>query len=98
MYDLTHSLVTFTLVFGAVWWWRRRPFLPLAAWGLHILVDMPTHDSSFFPTPFLWPISDYTVPGISWGQPMIFFPNLALLAAAYLWWWLSRRKRHSKSI
>lgn len=97
MYDITHSLIVFSLAFALVWRLRRRPFWPLAAWGVHILVDMPTHSSDFFPTPFLWPLSDYKVPGISWGQPLVFFPNLALLAAGYLWWWLARRKRPPES-
>lgn len=91
-YDLTHSLVVFAAVYGLIWFVRRKHYLPLLAWPLHILVDMPTHSSEFFPTPFLWPVSDFTVPGISWGQPIIFFPNLALLAVAYAAWLVARRR------
>jgi hypothetical protein len=51
-YDYTHSLVIFALVFGLVWLIRRRPWWIMAGWGLHILVDIPTHSSAFFPTRF----------------------------------------------
>jgi len=83
LYDFTHSLIVFGIVFGLVWLFRKKPFLPLAAWGLHILVDIPTHSFDFFPTPFLWPVSEFRVDGISWGTPIIWYTNLALLAILY---------------
>src|SRR6185436_4595384 len=54
-YNVTHSLVMWALLFGLVWAWKRRVYWPLAAWALHILCDIPTHSTRFFPTPFLWP-------------------------------------------
>lgn len=92
LYNITHSLLVFALVFGLVWLIRRKPFLPILAWGLHILVDIPTHSAAFFPTPFLWPLSDFTVSGINWGQPIIFYPDVILLAVLYLVWWISKMK------
>lgn len=95
-YHYTHSLVIFALVFGLVTLIRRRPYLPLLAWPLHILVDIPTHSDRFFATPFLWPISDFHINGISWSQPIIFFPNLVLLGGLYVWfWWF--QSRHSSN-
>lgn len=96
LYDYTHSLVIFGVVFGLVAWRRRAPWWPLSAWGLHILVDIPTHSSAFFPTPFLFPLSDYTFDGISWGHPFIFFPNVALLVGLYGWWFFARRQRRQQ--
>jgi hypothetical protein len=66
------------------WWWLTGA-LPLAylAWLGHILVDIPTHSKRFFPTPFLWPISDYKVDGISWGVRWFMLANYGSLAAAY---------------
>ncbi|HAV11840.1 MAG TPA: hypothetical protein DCX32_04875 [Candidatus Moranbacteria bacterium] len=93
LYDVTHSLVVFALVFAIVWYWRKKPFWPLAAWGLHILVDIPTHSLEFFATPFLWPFSDYKFDGINWGNPWIFFPNVTLLTVAYLTWMIARLKK-----
>ena len=78
-YNVTHSLVIFALVFGLVWFIRKKPFIPLFAWAAHIVLDIFTHSVDFYPTPFLWPVSDFVIDGISWGQPIIFFPNLVLL-------------------
>lgn len=96
LYDWTHSLVIFAIVFGLVWLFRKRPWWVMGAWALHILVDIPSHSDRFFPTPFLWPISDFHVNGISWGNPIIFFPNLILLAATYGAWFFVRRRKHQK--
>ena len=65
LYNITHSLVIFGLVFLIVFLIRRKPFWPMAAWGLHILIDISTHSEKFFPTPFLWPVSDFYISGIS---------------------------------
>jgi len=85
LYSVTHSLIVFALVFGSVWVWRKRAYLPLAAWGLHILVDIPTHSTEFFPTPFLWPLSSAHVNGVPWSHPLIFFPDVILLIVLYVW-------------
>ena len=91
LYDITHSLVIFALVFISVWIIRRKPFWPLLAWGIHILVDIPSHSDQFFPTPFLWPVSDFHLNGISWGSPVIFFPNWILIVLIYGGWFLWKR-------
>ncbi|KKR07506.1 MAG: hypothetical protein UT32_C0010G0023 [Parcubacteria group bacterium GW2011_GWC2_39_14] len=93
LYNLTHSLITFILLFGIVWVIRRKPYLPMLAWGLHILVDIPTHSFDFFPTPFLEPLSSFMLNGISWGHPIIFYPNVILLIAGYVVWWTGKRKK-----
>jgi membrane-bound metal-dependent hydrolase YbcI (DUF457 family) len=92
LYNITHSLLIFAFVFGLVYLIIKKPFLPLLAWGLHILVDIPTHSYAFFPTPFLWPVSSFMVNGINWGQPIIFYPDIILLAGCYLLWWINIRK------
>lgn len=95
IYSFTHSIIIFLAVFLIVWAVRKKPQWLLGAWGLHILVDIPTHSSEFFPTPFLWPLSNFHVDGINWGNPIIFIPNLILLAIAYSIWGISywRKKR-----
>lgn len=92
LYDVTHSLVVAFSVFGIVWFFTKRPVYEMLAWPLHILVDMPTHSSAFFPTPILWPLSDFTVNGIQWSNPYIFIPNVILLSSLYLYWFIRRRK------
>lgn len=64
----------------------------MLAWPLHILIDIPTHTAEFFPTPFLWPVSNFHVDGISWGNPFIFYPDLILLVLSYLIWYFYRIK------
>lgn len=93
VYPITHSMIIFAAVFIVVWAMRRRPYLPLAAWGLHIATDIFTHSRNFFPTPFLFPVSDYTVNAISWANPRFLIPNLAALAATYLLIFILRRRQ-----
>lgn len=95
-YSVTHSLVVFVILFVIVWLMLRRPLWELSAWGLHILIDIPTHSDKFFPTPFLWPLSSAHINGYSWASPEIFIPNVLVLAALYLWFYLkNRRKNHA---
>jgi membrane-bound metal-dependent hydrolase YbcI (DUF457 family) len=92
-YDASHSLLVFAFVFLLVWLLRRKAFLPLAAWGIHILIDIPTHSAELFPTPFLWPLSDFKVDGIMWDSPAVMIPNFVLLAALYGCWFYRLRQR-----
>lgn len=97
LYDVTHSLVIFSVVFGLVWLLRKKPLYLLAPWALHILVDIPTHSNRFFPTPFLWPISDFTVNGIPWSSPFIFFPNVLLLIILYVTFFMIKKRSKKTS-
>ncbi len=93
LYNITHSLIIFGAVFLFVYLLRRKPFWLLAAWGMHILIDIPTHAEKFFPTPFLWPVSSFHIDGISWVSPVIFFPNLIGLSIVYTYYLFIFRKR-----
>lgn len=94
VYNVTHSLVVFALAFGLVWLIRGKPMMEMLAWGLHVCMDIPTHSIRFFPTPFLWPISDFHVHGVPWSRPYIFFPDWGLLIILYAWFfWGKRRAR-----
>ncbi len=93
-YDITHSLVIYAVFFAILWLLGNRHFALLTlGWPLHILVDIPTHSSAFFPTPFLWPLSDFSINGMQWGQPLIFIPNLILLLGLYGYWLIQHRKK-----
>ena len=95
LYHYSHSLVIFSLVFGAVWLLRRRPALVMLCWPLHILMDIPTHRAGRYGTPFLWPISSYVFDGTSWGQRWFMLLNWSSILIAYLallaWYLISRR-------
>lgn len=96
LYNITHSLLIFALVFLIVWIVLKKPFLPLLAWGLHILMDIPTHSLAFFPTPFLWPLFSTRVNGIPWTHPLILIPDIVLLVILYVWFFVVRKQKENK--
>lgn len=93
LYDISHSLFVFFLVFAIVAWIFKRPVWEMGGWLLHILMDIPSHSYAFFPTPFLWPFSDFKVNGIPWGAPVFFWTNYALIVIVYIALWLLNRKK-----
>lgn len=84
LYNLSHSLIIFFIVFGLVWAIRKIPLWELGGWFIHILIDIPTHSYQFFPTPFLWPLSNLKINGFSWGTPWFMILNYGSLAALYI--------------
>jgi len=84
LYNLSHSLVVWALVFALAWLiFRRLPWV-LLGWALHICIDIFSHNSHFFATPFLWPISNFHVEGWSWGSPVFMIVNYSLLLILYI--------------
>lgn len=98
-YNITHSLVIWSIIVALGWAVTRhegritsrpsslisRPcLLPLGAWALHILCDIPTHSTRFFPTPYLWPFPTPFYDGIPWSNKMFMISNYTAIAAAYL--------------
>lgn len=99
LYNITHSIVIFAAVFFLVSMVLKRPYMPLLAWLLHILVDIPTHSTAFFPTPFLWPFFEaIRVDGVPWSRPYIFIPNVLLLIALYLWYFVIKPRRQKTAL
>lgn len=104
LYNISHSAVIFVVVFYGTWAIRAihakergetflsaLPF-PMLGWLLHILIDMPTHSYSFYPTPFLWPISDFKINGISWGVRWFMLLNYSSILLAYTLLFLKKKK------
>ena len=83
-YNLTHSFVVFIATFLLIYLLTKSLFWPLTAWGIHIMIDIPTHSSRFFPTPFLWPLSSYTFDGISWFSPWFMILNYSTLLVVFV--------------
>jgi hypothetical protein len=46
-------------------------------------MDIPTHTSDFFPTHFLYPLSNVHVNGMSWGSPWFMLLNYSVLLIIY---------------
>jgi len=93
LYNVTHSVIFFAVLFIFLWILFRKPIMESLAWGAHILLDIPTHSYEFFPTPFLWPFSDLKVDGIPWTSPFIFIPNVVLLIVFFGWMVIVYRKK-----
>lgn len=91
-YNISHSLIIFSLAFFIVALVRRRVYWPMAAWALHIGIDVFSHSLQFFPTPILYPLSDFKIGGVSWGNPTFMAINYSLLAATYAYLILTRKK------
>lgn len=92
-YNLTHSLVVWAALFALIWAIRKHPPWLLLAWGLHILCDIPTHSSRYFPTPYLWPLPTPLVEGISWATRWFMMTNYTALLIAYVGMFLYVRRR-----
>jgi len=90
LYNVSHSLFIFAVVFFVVWFLFKRARLELLGWLLHIIMDVPTHTYAFYPTPVFWPLFDWKFNGFSWGQPWFLVLNYSLLLLAYTL--LSRRR------
>ena len=83
LYNATHSAVLFTLIFGAICLYLRRPPLEMLGWALHIVIDVFTH-RGWFAVKFLWPLSDYHINGLAWETPWFLAANWGALAAVWL--------------
>lgn len=79
MYNITHSFVIFLIVFVVFYFFLRQHIIYLLPWIIHILIDIPTHSKAFFPTPFMWPLSNFMIDGISWGTPWFMITNYSLI-------------------
>lgn len=65
----------------------------MGAWFLHILMDIPTHTYRFYPTPFLWPVSDVKLNGFSWATPWFMIVNYSIIILIYLYFYLKKQKK-----
>lgn len=92
LYNVTHSFIIFLIGFVLIWFLLKRPLWELSAWGLHIAVDIPTHSFAFFPTPMLWPLSNWKFNGWQWMTPYILIPNFVCLSLLYAWYFFLRNK------
>jgi len=82
-YNVTHSLVVWTVVAVTIWLFKNEVFWIWCAWGLHVCCDIPLHETSFFPTPYLWPFKTQFVNGVYWGHPWLIVVNYTALTITY---------------
>src|SRR5215467_1575352 len=82
-YNITHSLIVWSVVAITIWLIRSEFPWMWCAWGLHVLCDIPLHETSFFPTPYLWPFKTPLVNGVHWGQLWLIVLDWAALVITY---------------
>ena len=93
LYQYSHSVVVWAFVFLVVWFFSKRPRYELFGWLLHILIDIPSHVLAFYPTPFLFPISEYRFPyGIQWSNMWYMIINYSLLLIVTLYFFTRKKK------
>ena len=95
LYSASHSLVVFTLASAilAIFILINRRFsitprlrqIPweFGAWLLHILIEITTHSLQFYATPFLWPLSNLRIDGLSWRDPWFLAIDYSLMIIVY---------------
>ena len=76
LYDFSHSLIIATLFILIVYKINKDFCFPMLAWPFHIVLDFFTHSVQYFPTPILWPISDYRFDGIPWSNKYVMLVNV----------------------
>ena len=79
LYGISHSLIVFGFVAVIIYLIFKRIPVYIYAWPIAIIIDLLTHTREFLPTPFLWPISKWTFPGISWGDGTFLTINYTLI-------------------
>lgn len=90
LYAITHSFVIFGFALLVASIIKRKLYIPMLGWGLHVIMDIPTHLPEFA-TPFLYPISDYTLPvGISWRSLPVW---TAIFLYGAMWLILAMRRK-----
>ena len=87
LYDISHSLVIASIIIFIAYKINKEFAFPMLAWPAHIILDFFTHSIEFFPTPILWPISDFKFDGIPWSNPIIFFTNVLLIFLLFIYRW-----------
>lgn len=81
LYGFTHSIFVFMAVFALLWWITKKIPIYVLPWIIHLMIDIPTHTREYLGTPFLWPVSDWLFPGISWGTTTFILTNYVLIVS-----------------
>ena len=92
-YDFSHSLFTAIILYLIIRYFNKTLSYTFLAYPLHILCDIFTHSKSFFPTPFLFPISDFKVNGISWSDPTFMLVNYSAIITAYIIFFITKARK-----
>lgn len=93
LYNISHSLIiAITAILIVLLVMKKFPVYMLA-WPLSIVTDVFTHTREFLPTPFLWPISVWKFPGISWGNGWFMIANYIAITLSLAYIILKKKKK-----
>ena len=85
LYDISHSMVVALVCILIVYKLNKDIAFSMLAWPLHIIIDFFTHSIQFFPTPILWPLSDYRFDGVPWSNPIVWFLNILCIIVIFIY-------------
>ena len=85
LYDFSHSLIIATLFILIVYKINKDFCFPMLAWPFHIILDFFTHSVQYFPTPILWPISNYRFDGIPWSNKYVMLVNVTGIFLVFIY-------------
>jgi hypothetical protein len=83
-YNYTHSILIWLLATLLIWAGLKKFPWILLGWGLHIVIDIFSHTTDFFATPFLFPFSNFQISVVNWSHPIFMLVNYALLLVLYI--------------
>jgi hypothetical protein len=95
-----HCTVHSALVAGLVTLlaWRFKPvfLIPLLGWWSHIVIDVFTHSVDYYPSPVLYPITQWGFDGLAWITPWFMVVNYLALGIVGLLLVRSRKPRSDR--
>lgn len=97
-YRIMHSLVIALAAGVLIRLFWKKGFLPYLAWPVHILCDIPVHSKSYFSTQFLWPLSDWSFDGWSFGRNLWILAGYWTVILLALAWRIRRGKQKHHSL
>lgn len=92
LHCIGHSAPVAAVASAAAWAWARALWPLVAAWWLHIVIDVFTHSADFYPVPVLYPFTLRGFDGIAWNTPWFALANYAALAVVWAAIALTRRR------
>ncbi len=96
LYNLSHSLIIFGLVYLIVTLIRKKQTYEMFGWLLHILIDIPTHTRAFYPTPIFWPTSSFKFSGINWANKWFMIINITAMVLFYVYIKMREKRKKKK--
>ena len=80
-----HSAVVAGAVTLLVWRITRAAWVwyPLLGWWSHILIDVFTHSTQFYPVPVFYPFTPWGFDGLAWNTPWFLAANYLAISLAW---------------